>query len=128
MNEKSNCIIADLSNWKQHHSIALNQISEDIYTVNDLKKQDFHLISFINVELSIAKNITLNLCIKKTEECTTNFTIYLTRGICVAIIDMNNLQVLSGLAKDKNLVKFISEEEGWTALTVNIDLEEESPI
>ena len=84
---------ADLSLWKQHHSIVIHkeeyltdQNEDIIFTIRDLKNKDFHLISFANKELSVAKNIALNVCIKKTQECTTNFTIYLTGGVCIAII------------------------------------------
>jgi FkbM family methyltransferase len=126
---------ADLSLWKQHHSIVIHkeeyltdQNEDIIFTIRDLKNKDFHLISFANTELSVAKNIALNVCIKKTQECTTNFTIYLTGGVCIAIIDLDNLQVLSGLAKEQSSFKLTPKEDGWTEVIINITLEKESPI
>jgi hypothetical protein len=124
-----NKILANLSMWDEHHSIELRQKSHNVFVIRDLKILDFHLISFCNNQFDLDTVIHLNISIKKTEYCQTNFTIYLTAGLCIAIIDLDNLEILSGEAKEREgVVQASKKEDGWIDLTIKIKLDFPSPI
>lgn len=124
-----NMISAPLSLWQEHHSIELRQQSENIFVVKDLEGLDFHLISFSHSQVDLANTVRLNLSVKKAQDCQTNLTVYLTAGVCFAIIDLDDLEVLSGQAKERETAVLIIEKaDGWIDLIMEIKLGFPSPI
>lgn len=133
-------IQTNLSDWHEQHSIFLYQRGEyffdenqnhDIFLIKDKKdKDDFHLISFSDERLKFAKKIYLKVCIKRMKDCQTNFAVYLFDGVCVAIIDIEKLELLTGQINEstENFVYINKGDNGWIDLVIEIMLDKPSPI
>lgn len=122
-------ISASLPNWQEHHAIELNKKSQDFFVIKDLKELDFHLISFSHDLFNPTNTLNIKLSVRPSENCSTNFTIYLTGNICIAIINLNTLQVIAGQAKEQHdILKITQRADGWIDLFIKILLPHESPL
>lgn len=122
-------ISAILSQWSEHHAIELRQKSENVFVIRDQSELDFHLISFSHDLFIPANTLNVKLAVKPSENSCTNFTIYLTGNQCIAIIDLNNLEIITGQAKDQpDMLQITKRPDGWISLFVKIVLPYESPL